>query len=70
MAAIGAYFTGLVDGSEAYPTLNDAAKEALAKVQAAKAKAEAAAEEEYKAIAAEVKAETAKADAFFPWKTA
>ncbi len=29
-AAIGAYFTGLVDGSEAYPTLNDAAKEALA----------------------------------------
>ncbi len=28
-AAVGAYFTGLVDGSEAYPTLNDAAKEAL-----------------------------------------
>lgn len=28
-AAVGAYFTGLVDGSEAYPTLNDAAKAAL-----------------------------------------
>ncbi|GIT98344.1 DUF2231 domain-containing protein [Sulfurovum sp. TSL1] len=30
LAAVSAYFTGLVDGSEAYPTLNDAAKEALA----------------------------------------
>lgn len=29
LAAVGAYFTGLTDGSEAYPTLNDAAKEAL-----------------------------------------
>ncbi len=29
LAAVGAYFTGLVDGSEAYPTLNDAAKAAL-----------------------------------------
>jgi len=30
IAAVSAYFTGLTDGSEAYPTLNDAAKEALA----------------------------------------
>lgn len=30
IAAVSAYFTGLVDGSEAYPTLNDAAKAALA----------------------------------------
>lgn len=29
IAAIGAYFTGLVDGKEAYPALNEAAKEAL-----------------------------------------
>jgi len=38
----------------------NAVKEALAKVEAAKIKAEAAAEAEYKAIAAEVKADTAK----------
>jgi len=38
----------------------NAVKEALAKVEAAKIKAEAAAEIEYKAIAAEVKADTAK----------
>jgi len=30
IAAVSAYFTGLTDGSEAYPTLNDAAKAALA----------------------------------------
>ena len=30
LAAVGAYFTGLVDGKEAYPALNEAAKEALA----------------------------------------
>ncbi|UPT77066.1 hypothetical protein MN086_08390 [Sulfurovum sp. XGS-02] len=30
VAAVGAYFTGLVDGKEAYPALNDVAKEALA----------------------------------------
>ncbi len=29
LAAIGAYLTGLVDGKEAYPALNEAAKEAL-----------------------------------------
>lgn len=29
IAAVGAYFTGLVDGKEAYPALNEAAKEAL-----------------------------------------
>ena len=29
LAAVGAYFTGLVDGKEAYPALNEAAKEAL-----------------------------------------
>ena len=29
VAAIGAYFTGLVDGKEAYPTLGEAAKTAL-----------------------------------------
>lgn len=29
IAAIGAYFTGLVDGKEAYPALTEAAKEAL-----------------------------------------
>ena len=29
VAAVGAYFTGLVDGKEAYPALTEAAKEAL-----------------------------------------
>ena len=29
LAAVGAYLTGLVDGKEAYPALNEAAKEAL-----------------------------------------
>lgn len=29
LAAVSAYFTGLVDGKEAYPALNEAAKEAL-----------------------------------------
>lgn len=29
IAAVGAYFTGLVDGKEAYPALNEAAKAAL-----------------------------------------
>jgi len=30
IASVGAYFTGLVDGKEAYPALNEAAKAALA----------------------------------------
>jgi len=30
IASVGAYFTGLVDGKEAYPALTEAAKEALA----------------------------------------
>ena len=30
LAAVGAYFTGLVDGKEAYPALNEVAKAALA----------------------------------------
>ena len=30
LASVGAYFTGLVDGKEAYPTLNEVAKTALA----------------------------------------